>query len=60
MTCTEIHFSGVWFLMKIIVGHVESHMNLRGRAGAKKCCRGLECREPERYDIHNVWGFRLC
>ena len=32
-TCSKIHYLGVWFLMKIIVHHVEGHMKLRGRAG---------------------------
>ena len=46
--------------MKIVFHHVESHMNPRGEQVLMNAVEVLECREYERYAIHNVWDFLLC
>ena len=60
MTCNEIHYTGVWFLMNIIVRHMESHTDSRGEQVLTNAVEALECKEREKYAIHNARSFLPC
>ena len=42
-TCSDISYSGVWLLMKIIVRHEKSHRNLKGKQVLTSVVEALEC-----------------
>ena len=53
---SKVHYSGVWFLS--VTWKVT--LTPEGQQVLTSAVKALECRERERYAVHNVWGFLVC